>query len=248
MPTVIDLRENRAFATEMKFLIGMPRAEQIRAWARARLGPDPHAAGPANDVYRITSLYFDTEDFDVFHRRRSYGRSKFRIRRYGRDEVAFLERKLRTRRLLTKRRSVVRLTDLERLAGAEAISDWAGFWFHRRILKRRVTPVCRISYLRTARVAMTPYGPIRLTLDDQVTARRVEGIGFDDEPGTPLLENETVLEMKFRFAMPLLFKNLAEEFALNPQPFSKYRFAAAALGLVDAPAYDVQIGPMKQYA
>ena len=47
-------------------------------------------------------------------------------------------------------------SELERLDAPEPESDWAGFWFHRRILKRRLAPVCRISYLRTARVAVTP--------------------------------------------------------------------------------------------
>lgn len=44
-----------------------------------------------------------------------------------------------------------------------------------------------------------------------------------------------VLELKFRCAMPALFKLLVEEFALNPEPFSKYRLAAAALNLVRDP-------------
>ena len=35
--------------------------------------------------------------------------------------------------------------------------------------------------------------------------------------------------------MPVLFKYLAEEFALNPQPVSKYRLAVAALGLASVP-------------
>jgi hypothetical protein len=37
----------------------------------------------------------------VFHRRGSFGRSKYRIRRYGEAQVGFLERKLKTRGLLT---------------------------------------------------------------------------------------------------------------------------------------------------
>ncbi|MFO1515199.1 MAG: hypothetical protein U1F83_20255, partial [Verrucomicrobiota bacterium] len=64
-----DSRENREFASEVKFLISLPLAEQIRDWARARLLPDPYAGGEAGDGYQITSLYFDTAQFDVFHRR-----------------------------------------------------------------------------------------------------------------------------------------------------------------------------------
>ena len=107
-----DLREHREFASEIKFLVTRSLAEQIRAWARARLSPDPNASGAANDAYRITSLYFDTVHFDVFHRRGSFARSKHRIRRYGASGMAFLERKLKTRGLLTKRRSPVALDEL----------------------------------------------------------------------------------------------------------------------------------------
>src|SRR5688572_2760812 len=90
-----DTRENREFASETKFLVTPAVAEQIRDWARARLAPDPNASGESNDAYdayQITSLYFDTENFDVFHRKGSFGRSKYRIRRYGESEIAFLER------------------------------------------------------------------------------------------------------------------------------------------------------------
>ena len=232
-------RENRAFASEIKFVTSPRLAEQIRDWARARLSPDPNGAGGQGDTYCISSLYFDTSRFDVFHRQGSYGRSKFRIRRYGSAEVLFLERKLKTRGLVTKRRSIVPRDEVERLAVDELDRDWAGFWFHRRLLRRRLRPVCQISYRRTARVAMTAYGPIRLTLDENIRALPADEFSFSDEAGGLILENQTVIEMKFLRFLPAAFKNLAEEFALNPRPFSKYRQAAASLHLVnvDAPNF-----------
>lgn len=242
------MRENREFASEIKFLISPVLAEIIRDWARARLAPDPNAGGAAGDMYPINSLYFDTEQSDVFHRRGSYGRSKYRIRRYGQGEVAFLERKLRTRRLLSKRRSIVKLDELDRLAHTDSERGWPGCWFHRRLLARSLGPVCQISYLRTARVAMTPYGPIRLTLDENLRARPAGGLWFSDQEGALILENQIVLELKFRYEMPVLFKNLIEEFVLNSRPFSKYRLAAAALGLVTAPVAHTPENPVLSYA
>ena len=228
-----DTRESREFASEIKFLITTALAGQIHDWARARLAPDPNAAADLGDAYRVTTFYFDTEQFDVFHRRGSFGRSKYRIRRYGENGVAFLERKLKTRGLLTKRRSVVELHELQRLAGAEAERDWAGYWFLQRLLARRLKPACQISYRRTARVAMAGCGPIRLTLDNDIHALPATGLTFKNgEKGARLLENQVILELKYRFETPVLFKLLVEEFALNPQPISKYRLAAAALGLV----------------
>jgi hypothetical protein len=238
MSPSIDTHENREFASEIKFLVGLAIAEQIRDWVRARLVPDPNASKDS-DAYQITSLYFDTEQFDVFHRNGSFGRSKYRIRRYGQSEVAFLERKLKTRGLLTKRRSLVRLGELERLADAESERSWAGHWFHRRILARQLKPVCQISYRRTARVAMTNQGPIRATLDENFRAARTDRLQFNHQGGTLFLEGQAILELKYRFEMPVLFKLLVEEFALQPQPLSKYRLGAATLGLVTAPPAEV---------
>ena len=65
----------------------------LREWARAHLAPDHFGSGPHGDGYTTTSLYFETPGFDVYHRRGSYGRSKFRIRRYGEADIVFLERK-----------------------------------------------------------------------------------------------------------------------------------------------------------
>ena len=77
-------------------------------WARTFLGADPHGTGPFGDEYRTSTLYFDTAEGHVFHRWGSYGRAKYRIRRYGDSNVAFLERKLRRPGMLVKRRTQVR--------------------------------------------------------------------------------------------------------------------------------------------
>jgi|SRR6185369_3847996 len=153
-----DSRENREFASEIKFLVSAALANQIRNWARGRLAPDPYAASEEGDGYQI-------------------------------------------------------------------------------------------SYRRTARVAMTKNGPIRLTLDDNLRALPPDGLWFSDQIGTGLLENQNVLELKFRREMPVLFKYLVEEFALNPQAVSKYRLAASALGLVgSASTPDRQVILTPQYA
>ena len=241
MSALIETRENREFASEIKFLITPVLADQIRSWARTRLGADPHGAGPARDEYQITSLYFDTAAFDVFHRRGSFGRSKYRIRRYGASEIVFLERKLRTRGLLAKRRSTVRLEDLAALAPTQVAGGWPGYWFHRRLVGRGLQPVCQITYHRSARVAMTQFGLIRLTLDDQLRAAPVRQIAFDEvAPRAPFLEGQVILELKFRYELPQVFKFLIEEFALSEQRLSKYRLAAEALGLAHTPADQTQ--------
>ena len=228
-----EARETRDLASELKFAVDPETAARIREWARPRLAPDPFAAEPAGDCYRTTTIYYDTQDLAVYHRRGSYGRSKFRIRRYGAADVAFLERKLRTSGVLSKRRTIVPVDHLSRLTEPSADPEWHAYWFHQRILMRRLRPVCQVSYRRMARVGMTDYGPVRLTLDDELVAMPVAGPAFVAGVGTPILPGRMVLEMKFRVEMPAVFRQLAEAFALRPERLSKYRLAVEALGRVE---------------
>lgn len=232
----LDVRESREFASEIKFQVPAFAGEQIMEWGRSRLMPDPNAdGGGANDGYQITSLYFDTEAFDVYHRKGSFGRSKYRIRRYGPSKTVFLERKLKTRGMVTKRRASVGIEELTRLENGEPDADWPGFWYHQRLQARRLRPICQIQYQRTARVAMTQNGPIRLTLDREIRTVPLQSLAFNDlAPGAPISDDQVIVEFKFRMGMPVLFKELVERFALNQKRISKYRLAAVALGLVDS--------------
>lgn len=222
-------------ASEIKFLVDSATAQRIRDWARIHLACDPNGAGPFADEYRTTSLYLDTEQFDVFHRRGSFGRAKYRIRRYGDAPTLFLERKMKTRGFLHKRRTQVEIETLNWLNLAEpAARDWRGYWFQRRLLTRQLRPVAEISYSRTARLALANDGPVRLTVDEAVQARTAEGLRFAMAPGVPTLGTQCVVEMKYVRTPPALLKRLLEEFSLQPNPVSKYRVSVEALGLAHA--------------
>jgi len=223
------LRDTRTFASETKFLVPAATGEAIREWARRHLMADPHGGGHAGDEYDTTTLYYDSPAFDVFHRRGSFGRSKYRVRRYGHHPQVFLERKLRRPGMLSKRRTVVPLGALARLD--EPLLGWEGRWFQRRLELRRLRPVCEISYHRIARTGAGAHGPVRLTLDDQLVVSKAARAAFADaRDGHPFLSNQLVLELKYRFSAPPLFKQLVEAFALQPAPVSKYRLGIAALG------------------
>lgn len=221
-------REVRECASEIKFVVDGETADRVRERARGLLSADPHASGPAGDEYEITTIYFDTSDFDVFHRRGSYRRAKFRVRRYGEEDGVFLERKLRTSEMLTKRRTHVDLGELPRLVGSSPDRSWSGRWFHERLLMRRLRPVCQIAYRRTARVGETDAGPIRLTVDEGLHGWKTEGTAFDQPAHSRTLTPHRIVEMKFRGSMPAVFKGLVEEFALKPASMSKYRLGIAA--------------------
>jgi hypothetical protein len=210
--------------------------DDIRAWARDRLGRDPHGGGPFHDQYGVVSLYLDTDAHDVYHRRRSYGRSKYRIRHYENDEAAFLERKLRTRLRLTKRRTRIPLEAISSLRLDDPNPAHPGYWFFRRVLLRRLRPVCVIRYSRTARMAETSEGPVRMTLDASVTAAPTNLVTLSPGPARALVEGQMILEVKYSGVFPRIFKDLVDEFHLMPRPASKYRFAVQTLGLAGSGA------------
>lgn len=235
-----DSRENRELAEEVKFLVAPETAARIRLWARANLASDPNGTGQDGDQYRITSLYFDTADFAVFRRHESYGRSKYRIRRYGDSAQVFLERKLKTHGLVTKRRSLVPAEELTRLGHDTLDESWRGRWYLRRLRLRNLRPVCQIAYDRTARVTMTEHGPVRLTIDSGLEALPADRIAFQPASGTPISSDRLIVEIKFRAVLPPLLRALIQEFALAPVAVSKYRLSVVQLGLapgnlLDAP-------------
>ena len=235
--TGVHLRETRTRAREIKFLISATLAPRIQEWMRANLGPDEFGTGEFSDQYATSSLYFESETFDVFHRRGSYGRSKYRIRRYGMSDVMFLERKFRTDRLLAKRRTIVPVTEFEHLDSDTPNQEWAGYWFHRRLLLRRLRPLVQLSYERTARLGQSETGPVRMTIDFNLRVLPLPDRAFLPGTGFPLLEGHNIVEVKYRIALPALFKGLVAEFGLRPQPVSKYRSGLAALGLSPATSH-----------
>lgn len=234
-------REQRAFAAELKFLVAPELGDAIRDWARVHLSADPHGTGDHADGYTTTSLYTDTPAQDVYRKAGSYGRSKYRVRRYGASDVAFLERKLRTSSLLSKRRTPVPIFEVARLhEPVEALTGWTGDWFALRVAARHLAPVCQVSYDRVARVTPTPYGLARLTVDSGLRARVNTTWGFSDGPLTAVLDARRIVELKFLVAMPAVFKRAIAEFGLTPMTVSKYRLSVEGLGLVQR-----QVSPME---
>lgn len=244
-----DTREARAAACEIKFVIEDRLAPRVTEWAQTHLQPDPHGGGAFRDEYRISTLYFDTRRFDVFHRNGSFGRAKYRVRRYGDSETVFFERKLRKPGLLIKRRTRDDIETLDRLDDRLIDPGWGAHWFQRRLLLRNLRPVCQITYQRTARLAETSEGLVRLTLDSGLRVSPIESPRFEAASGEEFLEGRRVLELKYQSRVPALFRRLIEEFALVPETASKYRLGMAATGCTRGhPFRQVQGSTVTAYA
>lgn len=233
-----DSRETRDFARETKFLVDAATVADVKTWARASFGPDPHGSGIFGDEYATTSLYFDTPAFDVYHRNKSHARGKFRIRRYGLLDFIFLERKMRTDRLLAKRRTTVPLDALQRVGEHEADPTWPGYWFQRRVLLRGLQPLVQISYDRTARLSVVDGDPVRFTIDTNLRVLPMPDRAFLPGVGFPVIEQQAIVEMKYRRELPAILRRAVETFKLTPVAVSKYRLGFAALGYGPAEAHE----------
>ena len=82
----ITERTVKAHLTSVFQQLGVTDRTQAALWARQHLAFDPHADASLGNAYRIHTLYLDTAELDVFHRTASYGRRKFRLRRYGNED------------------------------------------------------------------------------------------------------------------------------------------------------------------
>jgi len=225
----MHIRETRVAAREIKFVVPMSMRSRITEWARQHLEPDGHGDGITADEYSTSTLYFETPGFDVYQRQGSYGRSKYRIRQYGKSDPVFLERKFRTGRLLSKRRTTVPASELSRLDGDCPDPGWEGFWFHRRIVLRGLRPLLQLSYDRVAREGTSSTGPVRLTIDANLTALPMPDRAFLPGIGLPFLEGFSIIEIKYRTSVPAIFKRLIETFGLEVQNISKFRAGLRAL-------------------
>jgi hypothetical protein len=216
---------------ETKFLVPQEVAAQVRTWAREAMQPDPHSIPALDHAYHVRSLYLDSPELDVFHRRGSYARGKYRIRQYLPAGIVFLERKLKSRGVVRKRRTETRLQDLLHLL-QKPVFQWAGSWYHRRLEVRRLKPLCQITYLRYPFVERNSSADLRLTIDSQIRALPTQQYHFHDgAEGARILAEQAIVEMKYFGETPTLFKEMMDRFELTPQPVSKYRLAVGALGI-----------------
>jgi hypothetical protein len=213
----------RAF--ELKFLLADAVAAEVQRWAEGRLALDPHGDPALAGQYRTTTLYLDTTALDVARRSPGFTRRKYRIRRYGDEPRLWLERKVRNGDRVRKRREAIDASELERAVDAASDASAPAGWFRDEIHARALRPAARIEYWRTAWVGMGSDGPLRLTLDRAVRGAAAPPSFVVPAPGggTELFAGVVICELKFRSALPPLFRQLVGDFALSPQGVSKYR-------------------------
>ena len=234
-------------AFEIKFLIEELLLEPLISTLATKMQADPHA-DPKTGGYSVEGIYFETHDRDVFRRIPGYSRRKFRIRRYSGGSAMFLERKSKRKGIVTKRRIQIESSELDKILtgvyegpldglheaepSLEMLKPRTIDWFTRRIDKLKLHPTLCIAYDRVAFLQMDQQGPIRLTIDRGLRCCSLTDSQFPSQLAyRPFLGEKCVVEMKYRDAMPIGFREILEEFKLVSQPVSKFRNAIVVAGL-----------------
>ncbi len=231
---------------EFKYLITDEQEAWIRQMTKMYCGPDPYGV---DGTYNISSLYFDTWDWDLAMQTVEgvRNRYKLRIRTYGFTEIdpVFLEDKSRVGTSILKQRALVDRKFVEAVCRGELpvdecfralkvdhTDDMNRFRNTMDLVDLR--PRLWVAYQREA------YGSIygdgaRLTFDRQL---RVQSPDVD-HPYVPddaawqsvVLDGpQTILEMKFNGAFPFWMQRIVHGLRLNRVSCSKYVQGAEQLG------------------
>ena len=236
----MSLVPNQDKRIELKYLLDEQLAQEVKAWARERLGCDPHCCESLVDSYDVHTLYLDTPTWDLYHRTGVVGSTKYRVRQYSHEksnsheETLWLECKRKKKDVVRKNRTAVPAMEAaDRLSGQipPDHTNWCGDWFLQRIADRGLRPAVQVHYRRFARTSTLEGESLRLTIDSHLQASPVSG--WEDtlvrqHPNGELRKNVSpvqILELKFHNQMPWLFKELLRKFAIPASGFSKYRSA-----------------------
>lgn len=212
---------------ELKLVLNAREAALVRDFAQLNFTEDRFS--PQGKPYAVHSLYLDSEDFAVYHRRLDDGDTKYRIRRYGSESCVWLERKRRNGVLVRKRRERIALDALGGIfAGPVAAGEFVAS-FVTKVRTAHLTPRLLISYPRSA---WTAGAGARITLDWSVEARRPAGDAWFDL-SRPALSATTgvILELKFDEERPALFGVLLQLLGREGASWSKYGHGVEAFDL-----------------
>src|SRR5262249_13563386 len=152
-----------------------------------------------------------------YHKSPGYRRSKYRLRRYGAGDLVHLERKTRRGDRVRKCREAAALADLLHLLQSEA-----DLWFPGEVERLGLGPAGLGGYPRNAFLGMAG-GPVRLTIDRDIVGLPADGWSLPESiDGTELLPGRAILELKFRAALPGLFREALGLLRAQPSGASKY--------------------------
>lgn len=225
---------------ELKFLLAAAEKSRFLSLIRDGIRPDRH--GDDHGAYRVSSLYYDTMDWQAYYEKLDgvLLRKKFRLRYYGlpqeKPEVSFFEIKHRYGNLISKERASLSPESCARLLKLESDLDELGnlsgpmaarvLGFHHQ---SPLSPALIVSYLRHAWTGVEDED-LRVTFDHFLTAHPADDyLSPGQGAGLPFLSpDQIVLEIKFNRNLPRWLQQRLIQHRLRPVRYSKYVEAALA--------------------
>jgi hypothetical protein len=199
---------------------------------------DKHMAADNFDRYRINSIYYDTERYDIARvsiKKPAY-KEKLRLRWYGADDAGlpasgapiFLELKKKYKGRGYKYRIPVSCADADEFPNKILWECDSGLIAHdisRFLLMYNVAPKAYIGCDRIALAGIIETG-LRVTFDSNIRFREPPCFPKGSGRGSYILDPENVLmEIKAQGAIPLWLCRLLSVHNLFPASFSKYGIA-----------------------
>lgn len=203
-PSLRSQNQNSKPAREVKLLLSRDQAIALESQLRGGFQLDPHCVSNAENGgsgdsidagYSIASVYMDTVDRKVFHRKPGYNRTKYRIRMYGAADWVFLEQKNKRGTAVWKHRTRIQCNELGRLVDQGNIlaslideksanpstaelaamidPEWAGSWFLSETQSQQLQYVCMVKYQRRAYFRDDADSPMRVTFDTGVESTKI---------------------------------------------------------------------------
>lgn len=220
---------------ELKYLITLQKAEELKSALRAYLIPDEY--GNKNGSYALTSLYYDSPDLRCYWEKENgiKFRRKLRIRRYGTGNVltketpVFLEIKQRVDRVTQKRRALLSYGEALRLCNDRQIPEhapedqavleeiYAFLWQY------NLRPISIVRYDRQAFIGTKYDLGLRVTFDTSLSFQS-RPLHLHEQPTDLLMlpANQVVMEIKVNERMPNWLTEMIAAHNLQMVRISKY--------------------------
>ena len=214
---------------EKKYLITQEQGAALQEIISRRMKTDQQGE------YLVQNLYYDTANWDIIRKsiEKPLYKEKLRLRLYGQykaDSTGFLELKKKFDGTTYKRRITVPLRELKSRGIREIVSahdsqihNEIGFFLGNNAVSEKI----HIAFKRTAYTGMED-ADLRITFDKDIMFSLCtwDKRGFDYyNPGCGiqiLKPNQSILEIKTAYAMPLWLTGILCDNSIFPASFSKY--------------------------
>ncbi len=215
----------KRYRQEIKSLLSPQKACLLEHRIASVLEPDEHGM---DGGYFIRSIYFDTENDKAYQEKRMgiSEREKFRIRIYDLNgENVKLERKEKKENLIYKEsmtisRKVAQEMIKGQFEGLLAYEHPLAAHFYSKAMAELLQPVVIVDYWRKAYVY--PIANVRVTFDSCLQARAVEGDAWEPGMTFDVLQDATILEVKFDQYLPEHIRQLVCSVPGQRLALSKY--------------------------